>query len=490
MKIRTGRNYINGAWMTHERTFASVDPSTGRTLGTVALSREPEVDAAVTAAREAFRSWATTDVGERCRLVAAIASSLVSEYGEQLKESPLKNLITSEVGKRLPEADIEVIESSDMVSFFAVKAPDILGTRSLQLNADLWPTKRSRVVFEPIGVVAVIKPWNYPLELPLWSIAPALVAGNTVVFKPSEHSPLIGLEIARLCEQAGIPKGVVNVVTGDGETGRLLAQHPGVNKVSFTGSVGVGRRIGEDCGRRFLPHSLELGGNDAAIVLADVDVELAANGLVWGAFCNIGQVCVRPKRVLLHRSLREKLVDLIRAKTDEMRVDIDYGPMISERQRSTTASFVADAVSRGANLVAGGGAIDKEGFYYAPTVLTDVPPDAEVMREECFGPVMPVMFFDSESDAVALANASEYGLAASIWTTSTVTFERIAPQLNVGMVWMNDVNVAFPEAPWGGRKMSGIGAELSEFAILDYTRMKHVCVEASTEQRRAWWYPY
>jgi betaine-aldehyde dehydrogenase len=442
------------------------------------------------AAQEAFRSWAATDLGERCRLVAVIATGLVSAYGEQLKESPLKDLITREVGKRLPEADIEVIESSDMVTFFSTRAPDVLGQRSLHLNTDLWPTKRSRVVFEPLGVVAVIKPWNYPLELPLWSIAPALVAGNTVVFKPSEHSPLVGLEIARLCEQAGIPKGVVNVVTGDAETGRLLAQHPGVNKVSFTGSVGVGRSIGEDCGRRFLPHSLELGGNDAAIVLEDVDVELAANGLVWGAFCNSGQVCVRPKRFLFHRSLREKLIDLIRAKTEQMRVDVDYGPMISEHQRSVTANFVADAVNRGAKLVAGGKAIDKEGFYYAPTVLTDVPTDAKLIEEECFGPVMPVMFFDSESDAIALANASVYGLGASIWTTSTEAFERIAPLLNVGMVWMNDVNVAFPEAPWGGRKMSGIGAELSEFAILDYTRMKHVCVETSNDQRRAWWYPY
>jgi acyl-CoA reductase-like NAD-dependent aldehyde dehydrogenase len=199
---------------------------------------------------------------------------------------------------------------------------------------------------------------------------------------------------------------------------------------------------------------------------------------------------VRPKRFLLHRSLRESLVNLILAKTQSMRRDVDYGPMISESQRSATAAFVADTLNHGASAIVGAAALKEEGFYYAPTVLTDVPPDAQIMQQECFGPVMAVTYFDSEDEAIALANASDYGLGASVWTSSTEAFERIAPQLHVGMVWMNDVNVAFPEAPWGGRRISGIGAELSEFSILDYTRMKHLCAETSADQRRAWWYPY
>lgn len=483
--------YINGNWIEGTQTFTVTNPSTGEPLGVVYQATRTNIDLAVSAARRALMGWSRLDIAERAEVLGRVADLLVTHYGKQGELTDLKRLIITEMGKRLPEADIEMIESSDMISFFVKNAPRLLASTSPELNQELWATKKSFVVYEPIGIVGIIKPWNYPLELPIWAIAPALIAGNTIVFKPSEYSSFVGLEIGKLFEEAGLPSGVLNIVTGNEEVGKLLVEHEDINMISFTGSVSVGREIAIQCGKQLKKYSLELGGNDPAIVEADVDLELAANGLVWGAFCNSGQVCVRTKRAFVNRAIVDELTKRIIDKTKSLRPTIDFGPIISEEQLTTIEEQVHDAVSKGATVLVGGKRIQQSGgYYYSPTILANVSPSMRLMSEECFGPVLPIVTVADTKEAVALANESEYGLGASIWTADLEKGRAIANSIQSGMVWINDVNVAFPETPWGGIKCSGVGTELSEWGLYEYVQRKHISIENSSNTRRDWWYPY
>jgi len=490
--MSSGRLFIDGRWMVGKRTMNSINPSTGESIGPICEASGSEVEQAVQAARQALPAWKNIPVEQRCEYVRKASDILVSKYNEQGEMTDLKRLIMNEVGKRFVEADTEVIESSDMLRYFADASPGLLQEEVPELDKDLWPTKKSFVMHEPVGVVAVIKPWNYPLELPLWSIGAALVAGNTIVFKPSEHSPLVGLEIAKIFKQTGIPRGVVNVVTGGPNTGRALVTNSGVNMVAFTGSVETGREIAIECARRLRKVSLELGGKDAAIIAEDADIELTSNGLVWGAFCNTGQVCVSVERAFVPRKLEDKLVKEIVKKTEMLRLDVDIGPLISKEQLTKVEEHVSDALSKGAKILTGGKRPEakQNGFYYLPTVLSEVSNSMKIISEETFGPVLPLIFVDSIAEAVNLANESRYGLGASIWTTNLPKGEEIARLLDVGMVWINDVNVAFPQCPWGARMDSGLGVELSKWGIYEYTNKKHINTELSQEKSRNWWYPY
>jgi acyl-CoA reductase-like NAD-dependent aldehyde dehydrogenase len=261
--------------------------------------------------------------------------------------------------------------------------------------------------------------------------------------------------------------------------------------ISFTGSISAGREIATECGKRLKKCSLELGGNDPAIVEPDVDLELAANGLVWGAFCNSGQVCVSANRAYVHQQIADELVKRIVDKTKALRVAIDFGPVVSAEQLSAVEEQINDAVSKGATVLVGGKRIDHaKGYYYSPTVLTNVTSSMRLMTEECFGPVLPIVIVADTQEAVRLANESEYGLGASVWTSDLEKGQEIAKAIQSGMVWINDVNVAFPETPWGGIKCSGIGSELSEWGLYEYVQRKHINVETSLNDRRDWWYPY
>jgi acyl-CoA reductase-like NAD-dependent aldehyde dehydrogenase len=489
--VEIGKLYIDGQWLDGKDTFLSVNPSTGKSFGTVYNGTEDEVDAAVKAARKALPSWVSLGVDKRAEIISKVVDLLVEKYGQQGDVTELKKLIGTEMGKRLPEADIEVIESSDMLKFFAQEGPRLLQPKALQLDEQLWSSKKSYVTFEAVGVIGVIKPWNYPLELPIWTIGPALVAGNTVVFKPSEHSSFVGIAIGKLFEEAGLPSGVFNIVTGDGETGRHLVKHDNVDMIAFTGSVRVGQEIAVECAKRMRKCSLELGGNDAAIIENDVDLELAANGIVWGSFCNGGQVCVRPKRVFVNQMILEDLLNLILEKTKALRLGIDFGPIVSEPQLKIIETQIHDAVSQGAKILVGGHrALSEEGFYFLPTVMKNINQSMSIMTEECFGPVLPIISVENTEEAISLANSSEYGLGASVWTSDLKKGEKIANSLEAGMVWINDVNVAFPQAPWGGIKRSGLGIDLSEWSFYEFVHKKHINIETSNEVRRAWWYPY
>lgn len=484
--------YIDGQWVTGTgATLDAISPDDLRVLGAVPLCRENEIEAAVHAAQAALPGWRAVSLSKRVRLVAALADSLVEEYGGAGSPSELKALIGTETGKRLPEADNEVIESSDVVRYFAAIAENALAPEKAELDDELWPTKTSRIFLSPRGVVAVVKPWNYPLEAPLWSIPPALVSGNTIVFKPSEHSSLVGLYIARLVEAAGFPSGVFNVITGDGETGRLLVSHPNIDMVSFTGSVETGRSVAKVAATNLIPCSLELGGNDAAIVLADADLELAANGIAWGAICNSGQVCVGVKRILAVEAICSELIDRLTKVIEQLTPGVDYGPLISDTQLASAERFIADAVSKGANLRIGGVQDKKQGpLYLTPALLTEVPFTADLAQSECFGPVAPVFCVKDADDAVRAANDTRYGLGASVWTRSRDEFRRLADELDVGMVWENDVCIAWPQAPWAGRRQSGLGCDLSKWGLFEYVQPKHLSFEGSIEKRHAWWYPY
>lgn len=489
---KESRHYINGKWVRGKGgTFTAISPDSGSRFGTVSEATEKEIDAAVNAARTAFGPWRELGVKARVEILQGVVTELRRQSGELGRPTELKSLITSEMGKRFPEADIEVVETVDMFSFFVDNAELLLQTEEVAVNKELWPTKKSFIAYEPIGVVGLIKPWNYPLELPIWSIGAALVAGNTIVFKPSEHSTFTGLAIAATMEKARVPPGVFNVVTGSGRVGRMMVGHSGIDMIGFTGSLATGKKIAAECAKNLKRYCLELGGNDAALVLPDADLETTANGLVWGAFCNAGQVCVRPKRAYVDKTIFKTLARRIVEKTSALRASIDFGPIVSKRQLGLVNNFVIDAVSRGAKILIGGNKIESgRGFYYAPTVLTDVPKDADLLHRECFGPVLPLISVSDEAEAIKMANDSPYGLGASIWTKDTVRGRSIASQLAAGMIWINDVNVAFPEAPWGGQKQSGIGVELSKWGLFEYTNKKHISVELSEDVRRAWWYPY
>lgn len=489
MRPMTEANYIAGKWIDALQPSPVLSPRDGEQLGVIDRASSVLVAEAVGAAAAALDNWAERRVEDRCRFLGKFADLLVREYGNEGQPSPLKELIRREMGKTLPEADVEVIESSDMVRYFADHAPALLSEQTVRIQSEMWASKKSIVRFEPHGVVGIIKPWNYPLEIPLWSIGPALAAGNTIVFKPSELSSLVGLQIGKLFEEAGLPAGVLNIVTGGAETGRAIVENADVSMISFTGSVATGREISERAGGRLAVVNVELGGVDAAVVLNDANLELASNGVLWGAVCNSGQVCVGTKRVFVASEIFDEVEASVTGKAEQLRKDVDYGPIVSLAQLEKIEQQVQRAIDQGAKVACGGHRIG--GLYYAPTVLVDVAPSMDIVREECFGPVIPLIRYKGDDHEVELlVNDSKYGLGASIWTGDLGRGTRLANRLQVGMVWINDVNVAFAEAPWSARRNSGHGVELSSWGLHEYTTIKHISIEESDAVRRDWWYPY
>ena len=355
---------------------------------------------------------------------------------------------------------------------------------------------------EPYGVVGIISPWNYPFSIPATEALAALVAGNAVVLKPSEFTSLVALELESLLHAAGVPENVLQVVVGDGATGAALLHSrggPGIDKLVFTGSVATGKRIAVAAAERLLPVVLELGGKDPMLVLDDADVDVASSAAVWGAFLNAGQTCLSVERCYVHRSLYDAFLKACVAKTKKLRVghgldrETDVGPMIHERQLQIVESHVDDAVARGARVLAGGSRFPELGKnFYQPTVLADVTHEMRIMREETFGPVLPVMAFDSDEEAVRLANDTEFGLAASVWTRNRERGERLARCIQAGTVMVNDVVSCFgiSEAPHGGVKSSGVGRSNGRFGLEVMVRPKYLDSDLMPGMKKVWWYRY
>ena len=473
--------------------IASVDPATLERLAEFKCAGESEVRAAVEQARAAQPAWAAAGVRVRVEVLRNFQRRLHE------KKREVARLITREAGKPYVEALLtDVLVTLDFARFCAQRAPALFRPEPVPHGNPALKAKSGYLLRHPHGVVGIISPWNYPLAIPAGEVLGALVMGNAVVLKPSEFTTLTALDLRMLLLASGVPEALIQVIPGDGATGAALVASP-INKLIFTGSVPTGRRVAAAAAERLLPVILELGGKDAMLVLDDADLEVASSAAVWGAFVNAGQTCLSVERCYVHRSLHDKFVDMCVAKTARLRVGIgldpetDIGPLIHGGQVRTVEEHVTDAVNRGARLLIGGSRLPHLGpNFYAPTVLADVDHGMSIMREETFGPVLPIAAFDSDDDAVRLANESEFGLAASVWTRNPARGRALASRLEAGTVMVNDVVSCFgiSEAPHGGIKSSGLGRTHGRLGLAEMTWLQYVDSDRLPGLRKPWWYGY
>jgi len=471
----------------------SVNPATLEELGSVAVSPPEEVAEAVVEARLAGERWARSSFAERRALLGAVAQETLA------RADLLAATVTAESGKPLVEAyTAELFVALENLVWAASNAPRVLRPERLRSPPHLRH-KRGWLLYEPLGVIGVISPWNFPLGIPLTQAAFAVAAGNAVVLKPSELAPLTGAWIERLFREAGSPEGLVRVVQGRAETGEALVKAHGVGKVVFTGSGEVGRKVAAAAGERLRPVTLELGGKDPMLVFADADLDRAVAGALWGSFSNCGQVCSAVERIYVEQPLREAFTEELVRRTRQLRLgrgdelESELGPLVAEERRTHVEELVADAVGRGAELRTGGRRADTglPGWFYEPTVLTGVVRDSRAELEEIFGPVVTVAPFRDEDEAVRLANGSSFGLGASVWTRDLDRARRLAPRLEAGSVWTNDVSYSYGtgQASWGGTKESGFGRTHSKHGLYELSGVKF----ADLDRGRVpvpWWYPY
>jgi acyl-CoA reductase-like NAD-dependent aldehyde dehydrogenase len=473
--------------------ITSINPATEEDIATVsALDADGAADA-VSAARGAFPGWAETPVGERQRLLGRWLEIMLAESDD------LARLVSMEGGKPIAEAKlVDVFPGLETLSYFARRAGDLLAFRPVGPHQLLFAHWQAGYRFDPLGVLAVITPWNYPVGVPMAGLVPALAAGNTVVFKPASATILTGLLLGDMARRAGFPEGVINTVALPGSSTDAILDHPDVAKVLFTGSVDVGRHVAMRCAERLAPAQLELGGKDAAVVAADAHLERTARGLVWGGFVNTGQTCASIERVYVERPIHDRLLGRIVELTKELKVgdpsqpDTDVGPLTTRGQLEIVARQVKDAIAGGARALTGGVLPAGPGFYYPPTVLVDVGDDMEVMREETFGPVLPVVPVESLEEGIRRANDSRFGLTASGWTRSKATAERLQHDLKAGVVTINDHAVTFVEqtGTWGGVGESGIGRAHGEFGLHEVVSVKYVMRDPGNDEAMPWYYPY
>ncbi|MEU9052060.1 aldehyde dehydrogenase family protein [Streptomyces sp. NPDC048384] len=476
-EIEPGRLFIGGQWREAADGARAevVDPSRGAVVTTVADAGAADVDAAVRAAREAFDdgAWSGLSGRERGRVLYRVAE-LIRENADTIAE-----LESRDVGKPITLAHaVDVTNAANDYEYFAALAQSLDGSvRDTPMNALAYVRRR------PIGVVAAITPYNFPLILAGSKIAPALAAGNTVVHKPAEETPLSALYMAGLFKRAGVPDGVVNVVTGGPAAGEALLRHSGVDKVAFTGSTAVGRRVAALAGESLKPVTMELGGNAAHLVFEDADLEKAVGAIIKGFVFNTGQFCMGGPRLLVARQVHSTLLGILADAVpgvpmgDPRKPETVIGPMAGERHLRKVEEYVELARKEGGRIVCGGERLDLDGgYYYKPTVIADLPNDSRVIQEEIFGPVLTVQAFDSEDEAVELANSTPYGLASGVQTGNLARAHRVADRLQAGIVWVNDWAMLDPAVPFGGVKDSGFGREYGTEALDAYTTTKSVVV--------------
>jgi aldehyde dehydrogenase (NAD+) len=477
--------FVDGKWRDSQGggEFDSLDPYTGEPWATVPDADAADVDAAVRAARTAFDDgpWTTMSGRERAALMRRLAELLARDAAE------LAELETRDNGKVLREMAGQTAVMPEWFNYFSGLADKLCGHSISPARPDQFVYTRE----EPVGVVGAIVPWNSPLMLTAWKIAPALAAGCTIVLKPSDLTPVTALELARRFEEAGFPPGVFNVVTGSGATaGEALVANPDVDKLSFTGSTPVGIEVGRAGLQHLARLSLELGGKSAQVILDDVDVEAAANGVIAGIFAAGGQTCLAGSRIYAHEAIFEELLERVtaRARTivlgDPRDLATEMGPLASEAQRRRVLDYVESARAEGATVRCGGAAPEGlSGYFVEPTVITDVDVDAKVVQEEIFGPVAVLSPISGEEEGIRLANGTRFGLAASVWTGSVARAHRVAHALHAASVYINDYRLVDPGVPFGGVKMSGIGRESGPDALREFTETKAIWVHLSDETR-------
>lgn len=471
----------------------SYNPATGEEVGRVTITSPEEVAAAVSRAREAFQNWKTTSFDERKQLVMSAREVILADI------DGIAKLISAESGKPFGEAiSMEIAPVLDLMQHFARSAEQMLAPRKIGIGLYGLLGRSSKIVYHPLGVIGIIPAWNYPFSIPLGEAVMALMAGNTVVIKPSELTPFIGLKIGEIFDKAGFPAGAVQIVTGGGETGAALVE-AAPDKIMFTGSVATGKKIAAAAAKNLTSCVFELGGKDPMIVFEDANLELAASAAVWGAFCNSGQSCSSVERLYVHESVADKLTKLIVVKTRELKQgigdqeDVSIGSMTSERQIKLVEDHVEDFVASGAKIEIGGQRNNSlEGLFFEPTVITGAHNDMRAMQEETFGPTLPIATFSTEEEAIKLANDSEFGLTASVWTRDYARGRRVAEKIEAGSVCINEVlyTHGIGQTPWGGFKNSGRGRTHGREGLMELVQPQHIHTNRIALLPDAWWMPY
>ena len=461
---------IDGALVPGTRHLQVVNPATEAVIGSVPDCTEGELDNAVRAARRAFPAWKRTPHAARQAMIVALAEA-IGEHADELGA-----MHTAEQGKPLKDATEEVAGTGLLLQ--AIAAQEL----PVRLAEDS-PERRVEVRHVPIGVVGAIAPWNFPIALAFWKVAPALLAGNTMVLKPSPYTPMTTLRIAELAKDI-FPPGVLNIITGGDQLGPWLTAHPGIDKISFTGSTATGRKVMASAASTLKRVTLELGGNDAAIVLPDVDLDTAVPDIFWAAFRNSGQICIASKRIYVHEAIYDRFRDGLVEYAKSVRVGdgaepgVQLGPVQNKAQFERVRALIADCTARNLDFALGpeSSAQPNQGYFIPITIIDNPPEDAPVVSQEAFGPVVPLMKFSSLDEVIGRVNGTEYGLGNSIWTRDIDAAAGLASQLESGMVWINDAQYVSPFAPFGGHKQSGVGVESGPEGLLEYTNAQTVVI--------------
>lgn len=459
--------------------ITTINPATGEKIAEFEVTKRKQVEEAVVRAKDGFRVWSLMALKERASYLKKMAVIL------RRRKQELSELVTVEMGKPIKESISEVEKCAWALEYYATEGPRFLMDEAATTNAD-----KSFIAFEPLGVIGSIMPWNFPLWQALRFGAPALMAGNTVLLKPSSITPQCGLEIEKTVHEAGLPDGCFQTLVGDSTTAEAMLDAP-IDAFSFTGSVETGAKVAQRATGRLKKIVLELGGSDPFIVCHDADLDVTTTGAVRGRFINCGQSCIASKRFFVVKKAAREFTEEFLQKTRELKVgdpldkDTDIGPMVREDALEFLDDQVKDALVSGVRVLVGGRRLKRKGFFYEPTILVDVRPEMRVMKEETFGPVAPVMIVENEERAVEEANASDFGLGASIWSNNLRYAEKLARRIEAGLVSINHVVASDPRVPFGGIKQSGFGRELSRYGILEFTNIKSVRVYRPARLRTA-----